>query len=183
MAVTMEGPEGLRDAFRFCPHCATEAPRIERERQLECSQCGLRFFFNTAAAAGAFVFVDDQLLLCVRAHDPGKGLLDVPGGFIEFDESVEEGLRREIAEELSIEVSRLRYLTSAPNDYRYAGIPYRTADLFFVCEALNSERLRAADDVAEILLVDLLDVNPEQFAFASTRKAFKALLEMLETQA
>jgi ADP-ribose pyrophosphatase YjhB (NUDIX family) len=119
----------------------------------------------------------------VRAHEPGKGLLDVPGGFIEFDESVEEGLRREIAEELSIEVSGLRYLTSAPNDYRYAGIPYKTADMFFVCEALNGERLRAADDVAEVVLVDPLQVNQDQFAFASTRRAFDALLKMLKKDA
>jgi len=183
MTVPMEDPEGLRQAFRFCPRCAKAAPRIERDRELQCPHCGLRFFFNTAAAAGAFVFVGDQLLLCVRAHEPGKGLLDVPGGFIEFDESVEEGLRREIAEELSIEVSGLRYLTSAPNDYRYAGIPYKTADLFFVCEAVNGGRLRAADDVAEVVLVDPLQVNPDQFAFASTRGAFMVLLETLETRA
>jgi hypothetical protein len=93
---------------------------------------------------------------------------------------VEDGLRREIAEELSIEVSELRYLMSAPNDYRYAGIPYKTADLFFVCESLDRERLQAADDVAEVVLVDPLQVNPDQFAFASTRRAFDALLEMLK---
>lgn len=183
MTMSMEHDEGLRQAFRFCPRCSTPEPRIKRDRELQCPHCGLRFFFNTAAAAGAFVFVNGQLLLCVRAHEPGKGLLDVPGGFIEFDESVEEGLRREIAEELSIEVSGLRYLTSAPNDYRYAGIPYKTADMFFVCEALNGERLRAADDVAEVVLVDPLQVNPDQFAFASTRRAFDALLEMLKKQA
>ncbi len=183
MTLSMEDPEGLRQAFRFCPRCSTPGPRIKQDRELHCPHCGLRFFFNTAAAAGAFVFVGDQLLLCVRAHEPGKGLLDVPGGFIEFDESVEEGLRREIAEELSIEVSGLRYFTSAPNDYRYAGIPYKTADLFFVCEALNGERLRAADDVAEVVLVDPLQVKQDQFAFASTRNAFDALLKMLKKEA
>jgi len=181
MTVSMDDHEGLRQAFRFCPRCATAAPRIKRDRELQCPHCGLRFFFNTAAAAGAFVFVGSQLLLCVRAHEPGKGLLDVPGGFIEFDESVEEGLRREIAEELSIEVSGLRYLMSAPNDYRYAGIPYKTADLFFLCEAVNGEGWRAADDVAEVLLIDPSQVNPDQFAFASTRRAFKTLLGTLKT--
>ncbi len=174
--------EELSHIFRFCPRCAAEWPQIQRDRQLLCPSCGLSFFFNTAAAAGAFVFAGDRLVLCVRAQEPGKGLLDVPGGFIEFDESVEEGLRREILEELSIEVSDLRYLTSAPNDYRYAGIPYKTADMFFVCEALNGDPLRAADDVAEIVRVDPCDVNPDQFAFASTRRAFLVLLEAMQKQ-
>jgi NADH pyrophosphatase NudC (nudix superfamily) len=78
MTETMSDCESLSHAFRFCPRCATAGPRIERDRQLRCTHCGLRFFFNTAAAAGAFVFFDDQLLLCVRADEPGKGLVDVP---------------------------------------------------------------------------------------------------------
>ena len=176
-------PVDLSQAFRFCPRCAAPGPEIRRDRQLTCPRCGLQFFFNTAAAAGAFVFVEGQLLLCVRAHEPGQGMLDVPGGFIEFDESVEEGLRREIAEELSIEVSELRYLMSAPNDYRYADIPYKTADMFFVCEAKDGGALMAADDVADVVRVDPFQVNPEQFAFASTRIAFMALLETLSAKA
>lgn len=173
----------LSQTFRFCPRCAAPGPEIRRGRQLTCPRCGLQFFFNTAAAAGAFVFVEGQLLLCVRAHEPGQGMLDVPGGFIEFDESVEEGLRREIAEELSIEVSDLRYLMSAPNDYHYAGIPYKTADMFFVCKGEDRGVLFAADDVAEVVRVNPFQVNPEQFAFDSTRTAFKALLETLSVKA
>ncbi len=183
MTEPVKEPQGLRQTFRYCPCCASPEPSIEGNRQLRCSHCGLRFFFNTATAAGAFVFVNDQLLLCVRADEPGKGLWDVPGGFIEFDESVEDGLRREIAEELSVEVSDLRYLMSAPNDYHYAGIPYKTADMFFVCELVDREKLRAADDVAEAVLVDPYQLNPDQFAFASTRRAFEVLLETLKKRA
>jgi len=90
----------------------------------------ISFLFNVAAAAGAFIIRDRQLVLCVRGKDPGIGQLDVPGGFIEFDESLEEGLRREILEELGIEVGELSYLASAPNDYRFAGVPYKTSDVF-----------------------------------------------------
>lgn len=166
----------LENVFRYCPRCGAPEPGILAGRQLRCPACGLRFFFNTAAAAGAFIYHGEKLILCVRAHEPGKGLLDVPGGFIEFDETIEEGLRREIAEELHIEVGGFRYLMSAPNDYAYAGIPYKTADVFFVCEALSLETLRPADEVAEIRLTDPHAVDVRQFAFASTRRAFTDLL-------
>lgn len=169
----------LESSFRFCPCCGQPGPTILRRRELRCGACGLQFFFNTAAAAGAFVFAGAELLLCVRSRDPGQGLLDVPGGFIEYDESIEEGLRREIAEELSIEVTQFHYLTSAPNDYCYAGIPYKTADVFFTCVAINPEALRPADDVAAILRVDPGAVELDSFAFASTRRAFAELLTTL----
>jgi ADP-ribose pyrophosphatase YjhB (NUDIX family) len=169
----------LRAVFRYCPRCGVPEPNIIGDRQLQCPACGLRFFFNTAAAAGAFIFHHEKLLLCVRAHEPGKGLLDVPGGFIEFDETIEDGLRREIAEELHIEVGDFHYLMSAPNDYPYAGVPYKTADVFFVCEAHSLDHLRPADDVAEIRLTEPHTVDAGQFAFASARRAFTALLATL----
>ena len=167
----------INESFRHCPRCQRPEPDIRNQREMRCSGCGLRFFFNVAAACGAFIFIGDQLVLCVRGHDPGKGLLDVPGGFIEFDETLEEGLIREIREELGIEVTDLHYLTSAPNRYVFAGVPYRTADVFYLCEAMNPEALQAADDVADIVLVKPEAVNPAEFAFDSTRLAFQILME------
>lgn len=167
----------LEDSFRYCPRCGEPGPALRAARELRCTACGLRFFFNAAAAAAAFIFFKGQLLVCVRAHDPGQGLLDLPGGFIEFGETIEAGLRREILEELNIEVTGLRYFMSAPNDYAFAGVPYKTADLFFRCEALSLDSMRPADDVGEVRLVAPRLVDLSQLAFASGRRAFQALLD------
>ncbi len=164
--------------FRHCPHCGAGNPDVEGVRMLRCPDCGFLFFFNCAAAAGAFVFHGDRLILCVRAKNPGQGMLDVPGGFIDFDESVEDGLRREIREELHIEVAGFRYLLSAPNDYVYAGVPYKTTDIFFVCEAPDIGGIKAADDVADYMLLKPGDLDPARLAFGSTQRAFAALREM-----
>lgn len=172
---TGDSRSGLDASFQYCPRCGQAAPVIRDERSLLCGHCGFLFFFNSAAAAGAFIFHDQHLLLCIRAREPGKGLLDVPGGFIEFGETVEEGLRREIHEELNIEVADLRYFMSFPNDYRYAGVPYRTCDLFFECQAESLTGLRAADDVGEVVLRKPESVDESEFAFTSTRRAFRFL--------
>jgi 8-oxo-dGTP pyrophosphatase MutT (NUDIX family) len=163
------------DAFRFCPRCGSESLATEEHRAVKCGICGFLYFFNSAAASGAFVFHQGRLILCVRAKEPGKGKLDVPGGFVEYDESVEEALRREIAEELGIETSHYHYLASAPNDYLYAGVLYKLTDLFFVCEAPDIGGIQAADDVADFLIVPPGEVDPELFAFNSTRTAFEKL--------
>jgi ADP-ribose pyrophosphatase YjhB (NUDIX family) len=107
-------------------------------------------------------------------------MLDLPGGFVEFDETVEDGLRREIREELNLEVTDFRYLASASNDYCYAGVPYKTTDLFFVCETQDLTEILPGDDVADYVLTDPRDVDPASLAFGSTRAAFALLLERLE---
>lgn len=181
--MTSENPETQPDTnspatqFRYCPRCGKEGPDISSNRSLRCRHCDFLLFFNSATAAGAFIFHRDQLILCVRSKEPGKGLLDVAGGFLEFDESAEEGLRREILEELNLEATGFHYLASAPNDYLYAGVLYKTTDLFFTCEVPDISRIRPADDVADFLVVAAEALDPARLAFPSTRNAFRALLE------
>jgi ADP-ribose pyrophosphatase YjhB (NUDIX family) len=164
------------DSFRYCPRCGAADPKRGSGRSLRCGECGFLFFFNAAAAVGAFVFHQGRLVLCVRAREPGRGMLGVPGGFVDFDESAEEALGREIREELRLEVAGFRYLCSAPNRYAYAGVAYRTADFYFVCEAPDISGIQAADDVADYLLIAPEALDPARLAFSSARRAFAALM-------
>lgn len=172
----------IQDFFKFCPRCGRESPTIWEGRELNCPHCKFRFFFNIAAAAGAFVFRGRQLVLCVRGKEPGLGQLDVPGGFIEFNESLEQGLRREIREELGIDVAELHYLASQPNDYRFAGVPYKTSDVFYRTSIAVDAVLTPQDDVAAYRLFDPLRVDPADFAFESTRKAYLQLVTCLRKE-
>jgi ADP-ribose pyrophosphatase YjhB (NUDIX family) len=54
---------------------------------------------------GAVVFLEDAVILVRRNKEPGKGRWSLPGGLVELGESLEEALKREIMEELSVEVS------------------------------------------------------------------------------
>lgn len=47
---------------------------------------------------------DDRLLLIQRGHEPQKGRWAVPGGKVEFGESMRDAARREVAEETGLEV-------------------------------------------------------------------------------
>lgn len=60
-------------------------------------------------AASAAIFRGGLLLLVRRAHDPGRGRYSLPGGRVEFGESLEQAVHREVAEEtgLVIEIVRL----------------------------------------------------------------------------
>jgi ADP-ribose pyrophosphatase YjhB (NUDIX family) len=50
------------------------------------------------------------VLLGRRAIDPGKGLWDLPGGFLHEDEHPLDGLRREIREETALEIEPIDFL-------------------------------------------------------------------------
>src|SRR5208337_901997 len=89
--------------FRFCPGCGAEGIAVRADRSILCKQCGFHFYFNAAAAVAGLIEDDKgRLLMTVRAHDPAKGALDLPGGFVDFDETAEDALKREVKEELSL---------------------------------------------------------------------------------
>jgi len=55
-------------------------------------------------AVSAAIFRKRQILLVRRAKSPAKGLYSLPGGRVEFGETVHAALRREVAEETALKI-------------------------------------------------------------------------------
>ena len=97
-------------SFRYCPRCGRDKLRAATVKSFECPDCGFGFFLNTAAAVGALITDEEgRLLVTVRKGEPAKGTWDLPGGFADPGESVEETVRREIKEELGLDIISLSY--------------------------------------------------------------------------
>lgn len=58
-------------------------------------------------AVSAAIFRDGHVLLVRRANSPGKGFYSLPGGRVEFGESLHAALHREVDEETAIEIDIL----------------------------------------------------------------------------
>ena len=178
--------------FKFCPACASGKISFTGGNVFRCPDCGLVYYHNTAAATGCVISVPDnnggeRLLLLVRGNEPGKGKLDLPGGFVDPGEGALEGLYREIQEELGWSPPDDAPLTkvftlfaSFPNVYLYKDIPYNTCDLYFFLQApgLRTEDLRPRQgEITAIRLLKPEEIDFDEFAFDSTRRAVRAYLD------
>jgi 8-oxo-dGTP diphosphatase len=55
-------------------------------------------------AVSASIFRDGKVLLVRRARSPGKGFYSLPGGRVEFGETLHAALHREVAEETALRI-------------------------------------------------------------------------------
>ncbi len=154
--------------MNFCPGCGSENIKYHI-RKYTCPDCGFVFYVNVAGACGALILRDGELLIARRGREPAKGLYDLPGGFIDYEETAEAALRREVREELGIEIDDFAYFATHPNQYLYKGIEYQVLDLFFTCRAIDPASIRPQDDVEDVIWTPLDEINPDKFAFPSTR--------------
>ena len=68
-------------------------------------------------AVDILVAKDDKILLIKRKHEPFKGKFALPGGFVEYGETVEQAAARECKEEtgIDVELEGLLGVYSAPD--------------------------------------------------------------------
>ena len=168
------------DKFDFCPMCGSRHFEVNNEKSRRCDNCGFVYYMNPSAATAAFIMnAKGELLVERRGKEPAKGTLDLPGGFVDMDETAEQGLRREIMEETGIEIETeaMEYLFSLPNIYRYSGIDIRTLDLFYLIRVGADVEARADDDAAECMWLPTDGIHTEQFGLRSIRAALRMFLD------
>jgi ADP-ribose pyrophosphatase YjhB (NUDIX family) len=167
------------ELFRFCPRCGATRPADNVGRvPLRCGGCGLVYFFNPTVAAAAWVFdTDRRAVFLRRSHEPAKGKLAIPGGFIDVGETAEQGLRREVREEVGLEVGEIAFVGSYPNLYAYRDVTYPVLDLVFTATAIDASSARPLDGADDITWKSLADVDADELAFPSMRESLRALRE------
>ena len=157
------------EIFNRCPHCGASEMCFDGIKKLYCRACSFTFFHNAAAAVAAVLEYGEQIVLIKRSKEPGKGKLDLPGGFVDPDEGAEEAVRREVKEELGIDLGALTYLGSYPNTYEYKDVTYKTCDLFFSSRIDALPTVFDKTEIEELVLAQPSEVSIEKIAFESSK--------------
>ncbi len=103
---------------------------------------------------GGIVLDAERVLLVKRGREPLKGIWSIPGGKLELGETLREGVRRELREEVGLEVDVLEMVEildriSLDAEGRVA---YHFVLIDFLCES-TAGVARADDDAAAVAWV------------------------------
>lgn len=166
--------------FNFCPACASNDFSFNGEKMFSCKACGLEYYINPAPAVAVILqYPDQRIVMAHRKHEPRKGTLDLPGGFVDMNERVEDAVKREIFEELGVIVEQMEFIGSFPNEYVFNGISYFTCDMAFVCQIAEGTELYPADDILDAVVLRPEAIDYDEICFPSIINILKLFRERI----
>ena len=162
--------------FRYCPLCATElelrpssGPDPERPT---CPNDGWVHYENPTPTVQAWIERDGEFLTLRRAAEPLKGEWNMPGGFVEPDESGPEAIAREVLEETGLEIEADGVIGIFSSRYGRAEDATAIFDVAYRCRLVGGE-MQVSDESLEAGWFTL-DEFPQP-AFEGERMALEAL--------
>lgn len=145
-----------------------EVPDGDNRERLVCRDCGFISYSNPKIVTGSVVVWPDSgaILLCRRAIEPQPGRWTLPAGYLEHNETTEQGAIREAAEEAcaSIAIDRLLAVYNVPRISQVQTI-YRAR--------LLSPDIAVGDETLEVGLFDWADIPWDEIAFPTVRWALQ----------
>jgi mutator protein MutT len=165
--------------YSFCPKCGAKLAfkipnKFDHEKRYTCTKCDFIFYQNSKPTASAIIINDNNEVLVVkRAYEPGVGKYDFPGGFLEYGESPQDGAKREIQEELNVEIEVLDFV-GIYMDY-YDTVGESTINIYYLARIKSGDPVASSDiDSFEWFAKDQL---PTDFAFQNNKDALVDFLK------
>lgn len=167
-------PFSATEPYRFCPADGTQLGEPRSSGGARCLLCGRSWYRNSTPAVGAAIVRDGRALVAVRAGEPEKGRLDLPGGFLEVGEHPADGLVREAEEELGVKIE----VIGAPillATFTYGVDGAYVLAIGFRARIIEGEP-QPTDDVAQIRWVSPDELDGLDFAWEHDREMVRAVL-------
>lgn len=161
--------------MNYCPHCGTADPafRIPEGDHLPryiCDHCHTIHYENPRMIVGCLPVWEDKVLIAKRGIQPRAELWNLPCGFLESEERVEEGAVREVFEETGAQVELIRLHTV------YNLLHEHQVYLIFLAQ-MKSADFHTTPESIEIQLFSEEEVPWQEMAFTSSSFALKNFFE------
>ena len=97
---------------KYCSACGAELFDHEHEEARTCPNCGMLFFPKISPAVIVMIKREDGRILLAYNRNFRHKCYSLIAGFVEAGESAEDAVRREVREEVGLEIKNIRYLYS-----------------------------------------------------------------------
>lgn len=135
---------------RFCGRCAHKLVHDTKERMLRCPSCG-NLVFPKIAPAVIIGLIDGDRIMMTKYADREYKRYALIAGFTEIGETAEETVRREVMEEVGLEVKNIRYYKSQPWGFD------QNLLMGFFCDLAKEAPIRLEED--ELSLAEWVDYH------------------------
>jgi ADP-ribose pyrophosphatase YjhB (NUDIX family) len=146
------------------PRFSRRVPVGDTNERYVCDDCGHVYYTNPKIVVGSVVAHDGRILLCRRAIEPRRGYWTLPAGFLEENETPDEGARREALEEAGavIVLDALLAIYSVPR-ISQVQLMYRAR--------LEKPEFSAGSESLDVRLFDWHEIPWDEAAFPSVQWA------------
>ena len=135
--------------YNNCHRCGRTLEK-QTETCFICTKCKNHTFVNPRPCTAVIIENEkNEFLLVKRAHEPEKGKWDLPGGFIEINETAAQGAQRELEEELGVNAKELVITDSYPDWYIYENMNIPTFIIGLIGKLPSDTTFNYADDVSD----------------------------------
>lgn len=160
--------------MKYCSNCGNEVvyQNVEGDTHKRhfCNKCNTIHYQNPKIVTGCLPIYEDKVLLAMRAIEPRVGFWNVPGGYMENGETVEEGAAREVMEETYGKVENLRL-------HMVYNIPRISQVYMHFLADLVDLNFSAGEESLEVELFEEKDIPWDQIAFPSSTFTLKRYFE------
>ncbi|OGY90686.1 MAG: hypothetical protein A2677_03115 [Candidatus Komeilibacteria bacterium RIFCSPHIGHO2_01_FULL_52_14] len=165
--------------FSFCPVCGNRLSNQKHDGETvpmcQNPSCGFIFWQNSKPCVTVLIAdAQGRLLMGVRAKEPDKGKLDLPGGFLQEGEHPHDGAQREIKEELGVSIEILDHLAFVMDRYGKDGD--HTLNIGVIARITDGTP-SPADDVVGLEWVHPDSVPANRLAFTNNETFLKYFLQ------
>jgi NAD+ diphosphatase len=160
---------------RYCGRCGTPTEAKTEERARACPACRLTAYPRIAPAVMALVRREREILLGRSPHFP-PGMYSALAGFVEAGETLEQCLQREVAEEVGVRVSRIRYFASQPWPFP------NSLMIAFVCDWVDGEIRPQEGEIEAASWFDVLHLPKLPSRISIARKLIDAVVEEMRKE-
>lgn len=131
-----------------------------------CPDCDFFMYDNPKNVVGAVVTYGDKILLCRRAIEPRKGFWTLPAGWMELNESTEQGAAREAHEEAEVNYKIDALLAL------YNVVHIGQVHIYYRAK-MTTPHFAATTESLEVKLFDWKDIPWNELAFPTVAHALR----------